>query len=318
MQPFSTRPKYFLYYLRPMQSVPAARRLAVAASKLYPGIHPDDVHLMQFLRENGLEPTPASWNDPTVDWSGFDAILIRTTWDYFRHYAEFLAWLARIEHLGVPTINPVPLLRWNSDKRYLLQLPVHGVDVIPTHVARAADLGTALSAMQGAHVVIKPTVSGTAWHTVRGIVGTPALSVAISDLPQQMDYLIQPFLQEIEREGELSLLFFGGTFSHAVRKRPAANDYRVQSEFGGSVEVITPGADVIAAAERALTAVAQLGYQGGSYARIDGVMSAGRFLIMEIEMIEPALYFGENKEAARRFAEVITQRVALSLAPSPA
>jgi glutathione synthase/RimK-type ligase-like ATP-grasp enzyme len=294
-----------------MQSAPAARRLAVAASKYYPGIHPDDAHLMQCLREMGLEPTAASWNDPEVDWAGFDAILIRTTWDYFQHYAQFLTWLAHIESLGVPTINPVPLLRWNSDKRYLLQLPAHAVDVIPTQVARAADLGAALSSMQGAHVVIKPTVSGTAWHTVRGIVGTAALNAAISDLPRQMDYLIQPFMQEIEHEGELSVLFFGGTFSHAVRKRPAANDYRVQSEFGGSVEVITPAADVIAAAHRALTAVANLGYQGGSYARIDGVMSAGRFLIMEVEMIEPALYFEGNKEAARRFAKVIAERVAL-------
>jgi glutathione synthase/RimK-type ligase-like ATP-grasp enzyme len=296
--------------MRLMQSAPAARRLAIAASKLSPGIHPDDAHLMQFLRDNGIDPTPASWNDPTVDWSGFDAILIRTTWDYFRHYDEFLAWLARIEQLGVPTINPVPLLRWNSDKRYLLQLPAHDVDVIPTQVARAADLRATLSPMQGAHVVIKPTVSGTAWHTVRGIVGTPALNAAVSDLPPQMDYLIQPFMQEIEREGELSVLFFGGTFSHAVRKRPAANDYRVQSEFGGSVEVIAPGADIIAAAHRALTAVAKLGYEGGSYARIDGVMSAGRFLIMEVEMIEPALYFEGNMDAARRFAGVIAERLA--------
>jgi glutathione synthase/RimK-type ligase-like ATP-grasp enzyme len=163
--------------------------------------------------------------------------------------------------------------------------------------------------MSGAHVVVKPTVSGTAWHTVRGVAGSHALNTAATALPRSMTFLIQPFMPEIEIEGELSLLFFGGVLSHAVRKRPAPNDYRVQSEFGGSVEVIVPDDAIVAAAKRALAAVDGLGYEGGSYARIDGVMSAGRFLIMEIEMIEPALYFEGDTASARRFAEVIARRL---------
>ncbi|HEY4366913.1 MAG TPA: hypothetical protein VGN07_06725 [Steroidobacteraceae bacterium] len=294
-----------------MPVVPAARRLGIAASNLSPGIHPDDVHLMQFLQDKGIEPIPANWNDPQVDWSVFDAILIRTTWDYFQQYAQFLAWLAQIEQLGIPTINPLRLLRWNSDKRYLLQLRQHGVDIIPTQVMGAAELSNALGPMRGTDVVIKPTVSGTAWHTVRGTAGSPTLNAAICELPRHMDYLIQPFMPEIEREGELSLLFFDNVFSHAVRKRPAANDYRVQSEFGGSVEIVTPDATVVAAAQRSLLAVAQLGYEDGSYARIDGVLSAGRFLIMEVEMIEPALYFEGDAAAAQRFADVIERRLSL-------
>jgi glutathione synthase/RimK-type ligase-like ATP-grasp enzyme len=292
-----------------MPATSPKRRLAVAASKQSPGIHPDDVRLMQFLGEFGVEPIPASWNDPGVDWSAYDAILIRTTWDYFRFYREFLQWLDRIEKLGIPTINPVPLLRWNSDKSYLLQLPPHGVDIIPTQIVGANGLVTALNSMTGVHVVVKPTVSGAAWHTVRGVAGSHALNTAAATLPSDMTFLVQPFMPEIEIEGELSLLFFGGVLSHAVRKRPAPNDYRVQSEFGGSIEVIAPDDAIVAAAKRALAAVDKLGYEGGSYARIDGVMSAGRFLIMEIEMIEPALYFQGDTAAARRFAEVIARRL---------
>jgi glutathione synthase/RimK-type ligase-like ATP-grasp enzyme len=294
-----------------MQAPAPLRRLGIAASRFYPGVYPDDAHLMQCLRDQRIEPIQASWNDPEVDWAAFDAILIRTTWDYFRHYEQFLQWLQRIEQLGVLTINPVPLLRWNSDKRYLLELPAHGVEIIPTRVVHGRDVQAALGAMAGEHVVIKPTVSGTAWHTVRGVVDTPELNAAVSDLPPQMDYLIQPFMREIERDGEISMLFFGDEFSHAVRKRPATNDYRVQSEFGGSVEVIHPEANLLASAHRALRSVSELGYRGGSYARIDGVLSNGRFLIMEVEMIEPALYFEGNVAASRRFAEVITQQVLL-------
>jgi len=292
-----------------MQAPAPLRRLGIAASRFHPGVYPDDAHVMQCLRDQRIEPIQASWNDPEVNWAAFDAILIRTTWDYFRHYEQFLQWLQRIEQLGVLTINPVPLLRWNSDKRYLLELPAHAVEIIPTRVVHGRDLQAALGAMAGEHVVIKPTVSGTAWHTVRGVVDTPELNAAVSDLPPQMDYLIQPFMREIERDGEISVLFFGDEFSHAVRKRPATNDYRVQSEFGGSVEVIHPDANLLASAHRALRSVSEVGYPGGSYARIDGVLSSGRFLIMEVEMIEPALYFEGNVAASRRFAEVIAQQV---------
>ena len=292
-----------------MQAPTPVRRLGIAASRFYPGVYPDDAHLMQCLRDMHIDPIQASWNDPEVDWARFDAILIRTTWDYFRHYEQFLQWLQRIEQLGVLTINPVPLLRWNSDKRYLLELPAHAVEIIPTRVVHGRDLQAALGTMAGEHVVIKPTVSGTAWHTVRGVVATPELNAAVSNLPPQMDYLIQPFMREIERDGEISMLFFGDEFSHAVRKRPATNDYRVQSEFGGSVEVIHPDANLLASAHRALRSVSKVGYPGGSYARIDGVLSNGRFLIMEVEMIEPALYFEGNVAASRRFAEVIVQQI---------
>lgn len=289
-----------------------ARRLAVATSDLSAGINPDDELFVAALREMRVAVTPAKWNDAGVDWSAFDAILIRSIWDYFRHYTQYLQWLDHLERLRVPTINPNRVLRWNSDKRYLLQLPPLGVEIIATQVARKPELPNVLAASAGREVVVKPTVSATSWHTVRGIVGSATFSEAVAGLPSNLDYLVQPYMPEIV-SGEISVLFFGGEYSHAVRKEPAANDYRVQNDFGGTSTTITPDAGVLSATRHALAAVGELGYHG-SYARIDGVVSGGRFLIMEIEMIEPSLFLSGNATASRRFAAVIAQQLGLARA----
>ncbi|MGH8176146.1 MAG: ATP-grasp domain-containing protein, partial [Steroidobacter sp.] len=216
---------------------------------------------MRYLQSSSVVVEPAIWNDRNVDWAAaFDAVLIRSIWDYHRFYDDFLEWLASLEQIGVPTINSISLLRWNSNKRYLLQLPPLGVDIVPTQVMRAGELADALSAMSGRDLVIKPTVSAGAWSTVRGCAGSAALSSAVSLLPPDLEYMVQPFIPEIAQDGEWSLLFFDGLYSHAVCKRPRANDYRVQGEFGGSVEFVAPDDKTIAAAERAVAAVVSLGY----------------------------------------------------------
>jgi glutathione synthase/RimK-type ligase-like ATP-grasp enzyme len=288
----------------------ATRPLAIATSADYPSIQPDDAHLAASLEHLGIQPIVCVWNDPDVDWSRFDAVLIRTIWDYFKHHAAFLDWLDRLDRLGVPTINDSALLRWNSDKRYLLELARHDVAIIPTRLTNAAELPEVLAAMPGQQVVIKPTISGSAWHTLRGTVGDPAFAAAVTQLPREYDYLVQPFVPEIVSDGEWSLLYFAGEFSHAVIKRPATGDYRVQDEFGGSVEPVQPNAATLAAADRALAAVAALGHGGHAYVRVDGVISAGRFLIMELELIEPFLYLAVRPAAAERLARDLAGRLA--------
>jgi len=288
----------------------AARRLAVATSADYPSIQPDDAHLATSLERLGVQPIVCVWNDPNIDWSTFEAVLIRTIWDYFKHYAAFLDWLDRLDRLGVPTINDSALLRWNSDKRYLLELARQGVAIIPTRLASAVELPDMLATMPGQQVVIKPSISGSAWHTLRGTVGDAAFAEAVAQLPREFTYLVQPFVPEIVSDGEWSLLYFAGAFSHAVIKRPAEGDYRVQGEFGGSAEPIQPDAATLAAANRALAAVAALGHGGHAYVRVDGVISAGRFLIMELEMIEPFLHLGVRPAAAERLAQDVAGRLA--------
>jgi glutathione synthase/RimK-type ligase-like ATP-grasp enzyme len=296
-----------------MLPVSAAHRIAVATSAESPGINPDDELLVRYLAESGVAAHPVLWNDGAVDWSAFDAVLIRTTWDYHEQYTRFLGWLAHLDQLGVPMINPNPMLRWNSDKRYLLELPPLGISIIPTQIAHAGELRAVLAPMRGRTVVVKPTVSGSAWNTVRGVAGTEDFERTMAKLPQHLDYLVQPFVPEVAQEGEWSLLFFGGQYSHAVCKRPKDDDYRVQREFGGSVNLTTPPSEALAEARHALAAVAAMSERRNfgriSYARIDGVRSGGQFLIMEIELIEPFLFLGDVPEASRSFAAAIVREL---------
>jgi glutathione synthase/RimK-type ligase-like ATP-grasp enzyme len=283
--------------------------LAIATSSQLPGIYSDDVYFVSVLERLGIRVTTCIWNDPAVDWTRFDAVLIRTVWDYFQHYEAFLAWLDTLDHLGVPTINDSRLIRWNSEKRYLLDIEQQGVAIIPTRIARADTLHATLASMPVRDVVIKPTVSGGAWHTIRGTTGTAAFQQAFALLPNELDYLVQPFVPEIASNGEWSLLYFGGTYSHAVIKHPAAGDYRVQEQHGGTAREAIPDPFIINAADKALAAVTALGHHERAYVRVDGVVIHGQFHIMELELIEPLLHLTIRPDAAERLAEHILDRL---------
>lgn len=289
--------------------------IALVTSQVHPDIDPDDEGLIVALRAHGIEPTACMWNDPSVDWAAFDALLVRSTWDYFQHYTQFLHWYARIAELGVAIVNPLPLLIWNSDKRYLLELAKLDVPIIATTHARGSDLEAALASMSG-EVVVKPSVSGGAWHTVRGRIGSDEFDRALAALPRELDYLIQPFMPQIVADGEWSLLFFGGVYSHAVLKKPGADDYRVQTYFGGTAELTEPDPSILAAARHALQAVTTLGYRDQAYVRVDGVVDDGVFRVMELEFIEPFLHFTAHPPAATLFATQLAQRWQALRAPA--
>lgn len=288
------------------------QRLALATSSELAAVQRDDLALVAALDGLGVMSVVAVWNDARVDWSAFDAVLIRTIWDYFKHHADFLQWLDRLDRLGVPTINDSALLRWNSDKRYLLELAARGVQIVPTRLATRAELAGVLALRRAQQVVVKPTVSGGAWHTLRGVVGDAAFDAAVEHLPQQPDYMVQPFVPQIVSSGEWSLLYFGGQFSHAVIKRPAAGDFRVQGDFGGSVEPAQPDAETLAAASRALAAVVAIGQREPAYVRVDGVICDGLFLVMELEMIEPFLFLSTCAEASGSLARTLVDRLRLA------
>jgi glutathione synthase/RimK-type ligase-like ATP-grasp enzyme len=172
--------------------------------------------------------------------------------------------------------------------------------------------------MAGQQVVIKPAISGGAWNTLRGNAGDPALADAVAQLPREHAYLVQPFVPEVVSDGEWSLLYFAGEFSHAVIKRPAKGDYRVQGEHGGSAEPAQPDAATLAAADRALAAVAALGHGDHAYVRVDGVVSGGRFLVMELELIEPFLHLAAQPAAAERLARDVLARLTRASTPTMA
>ncbi|HEY0474726.1 MAG TPA: hypothetical protein VGD34_23810 [Kribbella sp.] len=281
-------------------------RIALATSADFPELYQDDLPLVAALRDAGLDPVPEVWTDPSVDWSSYDAVLLRSVWNYHTLYAEFAEWLGLLDKAEVPVFNDSDLVRWNADKRYLLELRERGVAIVPTQVAAGPCLREVVAGLTGQEIVVKPTISGNAKDTIRGIAGSDELSRAIDDLPD-VAYLVQPFLPEVLSEGEWSLLFIDGEFSHAVLKRPADGDYRVQYVLGGTA---APAEAPTAVRESAAAALAALDARRPPlYARVDGIVTAGRFLLMELELIEPFLYLADHPAANTTLATALASRL---------
>lgn len=262
--------------------------IALVTCARIPELTDDDRLLATALGELGVETRAVVWDDPSVDWAAFDAVVIRSTWDYHRRIDEFLAWLDRLDACGANVWNPVPVLRWNTNKSYLRDLDVARVPTV--FVPAGGDTSVAMQANGWRRAVVKPAVSATAFETYVVEEG----GVAVRDV------LVQPFLEEVVRDGEWSLLFLGGAFSHAVLKRAGAGDFRVQSDFGGTAEPREAQAGLIEQAAAMLAKVPPT-----LYARVDGVVIEGTFTLMELELLEPVLFLGMSEGAPMRLARAV-------------
>jgi len=224
--------------------------------------------------------------------------------------AEFRAWLdARIAS-GVLMCNAAEILAWNFDKRYLQDLAAAGVSLVPTIVVPRGD-SPDIAALAGARgwddIVVKPTISGGAYGTHRfRVADAERHRDDVARILVDRGLLIQPFLPEINQRGELSLMFFDGVYSHAVCKRPAADDYRVQFQYGGTTEAAVEVRDEWIEGARACIAAAPA---LPTYARVDGVIKDDRFLLMELEVFEPLMFLAQHPLAAGRFARAIEARL---------
>jgi glutathione synthase/RimK-type ligase-like ATP-grasp enzyme len=284
-------------------------RVALVTCAAYPNLFDDDLLLARALEDLGITPIPAIWDDPAIDWTSFAALVIRTPWDYFERVAEFRAWLdARIAS-GVLMCNAGDILDWNYDKRYLQDLEAAGVGLVPTICigrGEQADVAALARARGWDEIVVKPTISGGAYRTHRFRVEDAAgYRQEIDETLADRGVLVQPFLPEILDGGELSLLFFDGVYSHAVCKRPKPGDYRVQFQFGGTTERVEVEPALVEQARACALAAPSLPV----YARVDGVVKDGQFLLMELEVFEPLMFLSCHPEAAGRFARAVQGRV---------
>jgi hypothetical protein len=255
----------------------------------------------------GWKVTPVSWHRPDADWNAFAAVVIRTPWDYQNDPEAFLAVLETIERSSAALLNPLSLVKWNLRKTYLRELERAGVEIIPTIWSEDAAEISCLSAwfdrFDVDELVVKPVVSANADHTYRVPYAARAeMAPALMQTFAKRPYMAQPFIRAVVEEGEFSTFFFNGEYSHAILKTPKPNDFRVQEEHGGIIQSVTPSAALLAASERVLRAVTPLPL----YARADFVRLHGeRFALVELELIEPGLYFRMDADAPERFAQAL-------------
>ena len=283
--------------------------MALVTSQAFPELYEDDHLLVHALADIGIASAPAVWSDAGVDWPSFDAVVIRSPWDYFERAAEFRAWLgARIAENAL-LCNSREILEWNFDKGYLRELARAGVATVPTICVpqHGQDDIIAMARARGwDEIVVTPTIGGSAYRTYRfRLDAFDRYAAEIATTLEDRGLLVQPFLPEIQSGGELSLLFFDGRFSHAVCKRPKAGDYRVQFQYGGTDESVNVSEDLVEQARRAV----ENAPAPTVYARVDGVVRDGTFLLMELEIFEPLMFLSYHPEAPARFARAIHKRL---------
>ena len=262
---------------------------------------PETHHLVAALAQLGIDTDVVPWDSPT-DWAVYPLVVVRTPWDYFRRLPAFLAWAERTSQL-TRFVNPCAVIDWNCHKQYLRELAADGIPTVPTLWLDqgCTDARAQLAARGWGEVVVKPAISIGAIGALRAEASAPACLAHLDTLVAEGDVMVQPFVASVAEAGEVSLVYFGGRFSHAIRKQPAAGDYRVQDMYGGTVHPHQPTAAELAVAEAVLARTPA----PTTYARIDLVEFAGAPALMEAELIEPELFLGATPEAALNFARVL-------------
>jgi glutathione synthase/RimK-type ligase-like ATP-grasp enzyme len=259
------------------------------------------------LMDRGWMVTNVSWRSDT-DWSQFDLVVIRSTWDYQNEPQRFLEVLRQIEESGTRLENPLGLVRWNLRKTYLFELEQRGAPVVPAVWYPRLDdaaLHDLFDRFDTPEIVLKPEVGANADHAYRlsRSCATRRREELVSSF-RQRPFLAQPFLPAITEEGEFSLFYFLGELSHCILKTPKPGDFRVQEEHGGIIQPAPPEPQLLEASGRVMAAIPTS--EPPLYARTDLVRDPrGDFRVMEVELIEPALYFRMDSGAAARFAEAI-------------
>jgi hypothetical protein len=263
--------------------------------------------LVDAARQRGIDAEIRLWDDPAVDWKAYDAVVVRSCWDYVTRRDDFLAWAASVPHLH----NSHDVLAWNTDKAYLRQIEAAGVPIIETrwNIADGDDLG------DHAEWVVKPTVSAGSLDTARWESRDDVYAHSAALVGAGRTSMTQPYISSVDEEGETAMLFFGGTFSHAIRKGPillrgegARQDRDDRGEF--DVRTPTPAQHEVAAA--ALAAVDQvIGHPADLlYARVDLVTGAdGSPLVIELELTEPYLFLRLSDGAAARLVDALATRI---------
>ncbi len=257
--------------------------------------------VIPYLKDLGIEVQHPIWDKGDMDWRKFDAVIIRSTWDYPRKLEQFKKWLQRCGDMGVYLYNTRQVVNWNLEKTYLKEIEDWGFPVLATrwmNFDSAESFATKLKRLGWASMIVKPVVSNGAFKTL--LVSSESVS---TDFPYAAGeaLMVQPFCKEITTEGEWSFMFIAGQFSHCVRKTPKQGDFRVQLHHGGKYVAETAPPEGLELAERLIQKLDP----NLLYGRVDLIRVDNIFRVMEVELIEPSLYLDFSEEAPERFAKAI-------------
>lgn len=265
----------------------------------------EDGLVLDALKANGYRVTRISWSNPEFNWASTQAVIFRTTWDYFDRFEEWKAWLASTSKL-TEMVNPYALINWNMDKHYLRDLNDRGINIPATRyieIGEETNLKALYHETGWTDCILKPCVSGASRHTYKLNVDTLQEHEEIfQTLIAKEAMMLQPFQKNVVEKGEVSLMVMGGEFTHAVLKVAKPGDFRVQDDFGGTVHLYDPSSEEIAFAEKAVAACDPQ----PTYARVDIIRDNNdQLALIELELIEPELWFRLKPEAAEVLAKAL-------------
>ena len=268
-----------------------------------------DEMLIEPFQNIGWSVESVSWRDTSANWNAFNTVIIRSPWDYHDDPEAFLSVLETIDASSAVLENPLETVKWNLHKSYLLDLDKRGVPIVPTILFEGftiSGLEDAFGKFKTDEIVIKPAVSATAKDTFRITSKELRKNLeTLENLYYERDLLIQPFMQSIVDEGEFSLFYFGGNLSHTILKTPQTDSFFVQEEHGGILTSADPEAELVTAGRNVFRSITP----SPLYARVDLVGTTNGFAVMELELIEPSLYFNMDTDSPKRFADAFERRM---------
>lgn len=282
-------------------------KIALATALSAFALDEDLAPLREACAEAGIETQVLAWDDPTVGWARFDVVLIRSPWDYTERLPEFLAWCERVAAVA-RLWNTPDVVRWNTDKRYLGELARRGVPVIESHFLAPGDDPASLPDLE--EFVVKPTVGAGSRDAQRYVRAERAAALAHAQrlLDQDRHVLVQPYLRAVDEQGETALLFFGGRFSHAIRKGPLLKRGQAPTSFLFAPEKIQSRTPSTAEHEVAAKVLAALPFDMPVYARVDLLPSPEGPQLLELELTEPSVFLPYGPGAADRFVTALRER----------
>jgi glutathione synthase/RimK-type ligase-like ATP-grasp enzyme len=269
-----------------------------------------DKLLIEPMKNIGWDAEEISWRNESVDWNDYDAVIVRSTWDYQKDHKKFLDVLEKINNSSAHLENDLELMKWNMNKKYLFDLEQNGVRIVNTlwkTQFNFEELKNSFEIFSTKKIIIKPNISANADNTFRLtkeklVENKEELELIYTNL----EFMVQPFMGNIVDEGEYSLFFFNGEFSHCVLKKPKEKDFRVQEEHGGKFKSVIPTAQQISISKNVVSKLST----PPLYARTDLVRTIdNEFALMELEVIEPSLYFNMDEQSPINFTKAFVRRM---------